>query len=192
MTIEYIFKSALFGNYMADATTYRIIGVLRGIVRRVRAKIEGKVVRSQVDNIDIELRKDELEIMDHEDEDLPRMAYFTILCKNMSDIPFEIEEMKLYVELNADRTPYRQPKKTYPAANIRSNAATITHNNLGQVTGSSTHLSRYEDDGNIGSYQVEFEIPAWMENVERFNLLGTITFQHGVTKDIKLETSSIK
>jgi hypothetical protein len=177
---------------MADATTYRIIGLLRGVVRRIRAKIRGKVIRGQTDNIDIELKDDKLEINEHSNDDLPRMAYFNILCKNMSDIPFEIEEMKLYIELNADKTPYRKPKMTFPAANIRCSAATITHDNMGQVNGNSTHLRQRESDDNIESYQVEFEIPAWMENVERLDVLGILSFQFGVTKDMKLNTSKIK
>jgi len=174
---------------MVDPLGQRIFGFLRARIRRLRSYITKRVVQQEKDKIDTELA-DEVEIKTNDPDDgLPQMGYFSIRLTNNSDIKFDIERIVVYLELDADEVPNRRGGTVYPIGAISAPAESITHNKMGPIDGHRAVIQQREAKGNIESYEIEFEIPSWMGDVEGIYWHGFLELQRGVIRDFSGSTN---
>lgn len=171
---------------MVDPMGQRLFGFLRARIRRVRSYITKKVVQQESEKIEVELPEDDLEIKTNDPDDgdeLPRMGYISIRCTNNSDIKFDVERIVVWIELDADTVPNRHHRSVYPVGTISATAPSITHDSMGPINAHTVVLEQREARSNIESFEVEFEIPGWMDEVKRVYAHGFVELQRGVIRD---------
>lgn len=174
---------------MSKEIPYRIFGILQALYLRIIGYFQKRVVEGQKEELSVRLEKEELEVVEYQDESLPRMAYFKFRCENGSDIPFEINRVRLWIEITDknDNRPKRKERQSYPVANIDEDTYSIEHATIGQIDGNSSTVQRRGGKENIELYTVEFEVPPWFGEVRKMYVFGFLELQRNVYRAFEMD-----
>lgn len=173
---------------MSKEIVWRGVGIIRALYLRTIGYLQRRVIQSQKEDLTVRLKKEELELFENSNESLPTLAQFRFWCENASDIPFEIERVRLWIELKtqSEHLPKRSNRATFPVATIDEDAYSIRHDTIGRVDGRYTTVGHRGHDGNTRLYDVEFEVPPWFGEITKVYVFGFVELQRKVYKPFKL------